>query len=86
MSQTWVSVTRPCCLSKATGIVTGLEPSLDGVSVIRPKYCPSARVGALIVIHISVGLFLLRWILLSGFAPFLAGGLSETTMVAPAGD
>jgi len=38
-------LTAPCCLLNATGIVTGVPPD-RGVSVIRPKYWPSARFGA----------------------------------------
>src|SRR5262249_15182525 len=47
--QVCVSVTVPCFLLNATGIVTGLRPFVCGSSVIRPKYCPFATSGALIV-------------------------------------
>ncbi len=51
VSQVWVIVTIPCRLKNATGIVTEFSPFFFGSSVIRPKYCPSGSVGALIVIE-----------------------------------
>src|SRR5262245_29540034 len=53
-AQSWVSVTAPCRLKKATGIVTGFFRLPLGSSVIRPKYCPLASSGPLIVIQRSV--------------------------------
>src|SRR5438477_13185457 len=38
--QLCVSVTAPCRLSNATGIVTELKPFVFGSSVMRPKYWP----------------------------------------------
>ena len=65
-AQSWVSVTTPCRLMNATGIVTALAPSRFGSSVIRPKYCPFATSGALIVIQMSVVPFFFRWIVAVG--------------------
>src|SRR3954462_12097835 len=50
-AQSWVSVTAPCFLKNATGIVTSFLLLPFGSSVIRPKYCPLASSAPLIVIH-----------------------------------
>ena len=57
-AQVWLSVTPPCVRTKATGMVTGLEPAACGVRLIRPKYWPLASVGALIVTQKETDLFL----------------------------
>jgi hypothetical protein len=57
--------------------VTGVSLP-PGSSVIRPKYCPSGSVGALISIQMSV-VFFFRVIVSSGLtSPLLFGFLSET--------
>src|SRR5262245_17093755 len=76
--QSCVSVTTPCRLLNATGIVTSVSFLPPGSSVMRPKYWPVASSGALIVIQMSVGSFLRRWMLSSDFGPFFPGALSET--------
>src|SRR3954447_12935863 len=57
-----VSVTTPCFLTKATGIVTEFGPAAFGSSVILPKYWPLAISGAEIVTQKSTVAPWSKWI------------------------
>ena len=70
------SVTMPCRLKNATGIVTEFSPFFFGSSVMRPKYCPFGSVGALIVIENLTVRFFFTWTFLFE---------RPTVIVAPAG-